>query len=194
MSIGRPLSVALMAAVLSSCASSPYSPTGANALDQANSGEGLQPPSCSSLFRTILRRERSGDTAGAINAELDELGDRCPKRYQVFVDYVSIKGFANAGAGGPCAEYSAYDIQAEALRMARRDGYCSDEDQVTAAPGHAAWNCSYSPTYNNDWHDDAVCINGSEQVRPYLRGWDSFVTEAELMESAREYEARLNGG
>lgn len=193
MGIGRLLSVALAVSVLSACASSPYSPSGANALDPADSVVGRDPTSCSSLFRTIMRRERSGDTAGAINAELDELGDRCAKRYQVFVDYVSIKGFADAGSGGPCSEYSAYDVQAEAIRLARSDGYCSGGGQVSTSSDTSQWSCSYSPTYNNDWHDDVVCTNGSEQDRPYLRDWDSFVTETEIMESAREYEAQLNG-
>lgn len=47
---------------------------------------------------------------------------------------------------------------------------------------------------NEDWHDDAVCSNVSELHRPYLREWDDFVTEAELMESASEYAAELNAG
>lgn len=194
MGICRLISVVLAVPVLAACSSSPYSPSDANVLNQADSVEGRNPTSCSSLFQTIMRRERSGDTARAIDAELDELGGRCPKKYQVFVDYVSVKSFADVGAGGSCAEYSAYDLRAKALRMARRHGYCSAGDQVATVPDTADWECTYSPTYNNDWHDDVVCTNGSEQVRPSLRNWDSFVTEAEIMESAREYEAQLNGG
>jgi len=191
----RVLPAGLIAAVLSACASSPYSPSGANADRSADSAAaGSEAVSCGSLFDTVMSRERAGDTAGAINAELDELGDRCPARYQVFVDYVSIKGFADIGAGGPCAEYADYDVKSEAIRLARQDGYCSGGGQVNESAGTADWSCSYSPTYNNDWHDDVVCSNGVDQERPYLRGWDSFVTEAEIMESAREYEAQLNGG
>ena len=190
----RVLIAALLVAPLSACASSPFSPSGANALDSGDSvGVSLESTSCSSLFSTILARERSGDAAGAINAELDELGDRCPDRYQVFVDYVSIKGFADIGAGGSCSEYVDYDVKSEAIRLARQDGYCSGGGQVNEFAGVADWRCSYSPTYNNDWHDDVVCSNGVEQERPYLRGWDSFVTEAEIMESARQYEGQLNG-
>jgi hypothetical protein len=58
----------------------------------------------------------------------------------------------------------------------------------------AGWTCSYEPTMNEDWHDDAVCRNGTDSHRPYLREWDDFVTEAELMESAGEYAAELNAG
>jgi hypothetical protein len=61
-------------------------------------------------------------------------------------------------------------------------------------PVEAAWSCRYSPSVNEDWHDDVVCSNGLEGHRPYLREWDSFVTEAEIMESAAEYEALLNAG
>ncbi|TRW45590.1 hypothetical protein [Georgenia yuyongxinii] len=59
-------------------------------------------------------------------------------------------------------------------------------------PEPSYWTCFYDPTFNNDWHDDVVCANGSERHRPYLRDWDSFVTEDEIMASAFEYEAELN--
>lgn len=59
-------------------------------------------------------------------------------------------------------------------------------------PGAAAWTCYYDATFNYDWHDDVVCSNGTEQQRPYLREWDDYVTEDEIMESAREYEQQLN--
>lgn len=55
------------------------------------------------------------------------------------------------------------------------------------------WSCSYSPTYDWDWHDDVICTNGTDSERPYLRPGDDFVTEAEIMQSAREYEQQLNG-
>ena len=55
------------------------------------------------------------------------------------------------------------------------------------------WTCTYSPTYDRDWHNDVICTNGVESERPYLRRGDSFVTQDEIMQSAREYEDRLNG-
>lgn len=58
----------------------------------------------------------------------------------------------------------------------------------------AMWSCDYDATLNDDWHDDVVCTNGEDSQRPYLRDWDDFVTEAELMESAREFEDELNLG
>lgn len=75
-----------------------------------------------------------------------------------------------------------------------QDGPVADEYVYEPPPvPQAAWECSYSPTYNNDWHDDVVCTNGSESTRPYLREWDEFITQQEIMVSARKYERQLNG-
>ena len=67
-------------------------------------------------------------------------------------------------------------------------------DDVEVPELASDWSCSYDVTLNDDWHDDVVCTNGAEAHRPYLREWDDFVSEAELMESAREYESELNLG
>jgi hypothetical protein len=56
----------------------------------------------------------------------------------------------------------------------------------------AVWTCAYVPTINDDWHDDALCSNGTEIQRPYLREGDDFVTEDEIMASAAEFAAELN--
>ena len=73
------------------------------------------------------------------------------------------------------------------------DDYLDSLDEAAAEPS-PIWLCSYSPTYNRDWHDDVVCSNGAEEHRPYLREWDSFITQDEIMESACEYERHLKGG
>ncbi len=56
------------------------------------------------------------------------------------------------------------------------------------------WVCRYSPTYNEDWHDDVLCTNGRETERPYLRPFDAFITKDEIMQAARKYENQLNIG
>lgn len=66
------------------------------------------------------------------------------------------------------------------------------QPQPEVAPEAQMWVCAYDPTMNNDWHDDVLCQKGSAFDRPYLREWDDFITEDEIMESAREYEAALN--
>jgi hypothetical protein len=59
-------------------------------------------------------------------------------------------------------------------------------------PVAQSWSCGYSPTYNNDWHDDVLCTNGVDQDRPYLLQGDSFVDEREIMDAAARYEDMLN--
>ncbi len=147
--------------------------------------------SCSELLETVVTRERTGGTAGAINSELDLMGGACPSEYDVFVDYVSLKGFAEADAGGACSEHEKYDVAPAAIELARQDGLCeewSDRVEMVDEP----WVCRYSPTYDENWHNDVLCTNGLHEDRPHLREWDDFVTEAEIMDSAREYEQQLN--
>ena len=57
----------------------------------------------------------------------------------------------------------------------------------------ARWECSYVPTYDQDWHNDVSCSNDLDEERPYLLPDDSFVTEAEIMAAALYYEMQLNG-
>ena len=64
---------------------------------------------------------------------------------------------------------------------------------VEPAESFTRWNCGYSPTMDNDWHNDVLCTNGAVEDRPYLREWDSFITQDEIMASAAEYERQLNG-
>ncbi|MGG7463604.1 hypothetical protein [Plantibacter sp. YIM 135347] len=56
------------------------------------------------------------------------------------------------------------------------------------------WSCGWSPTMNEDWHDDVLCTQENEAIRPsLLTDWD-FVTYDDMMAAAREYEAELNQG
>lgn len=73
-------------------------------------------------------------------------------------------------------------------------GWSPDESEI---PGYSTaptgWSCFLDPTMNYDWHDDVLCVNGSEATRPYLLEWMEFVTEDDLRAAAAEYEAQLNG-
>jgi hypothetical protein len=57
----------------------------------------------------------------------------------------------------------------------------------------ATWQCHWDPTINDDWHDDVLCVRGVESDRPILLAEQEFVTEAEMMAAAAEYQATLNG-
>lgn len=72
--------------------------------------------------------------------------------------------------------------------------FLAEYDDSGPEPGaQGAWTCSYDPTMNYDWHDDALCSNGVERVRPYLLADDSFVEYDELMQAAADYAAAMNG-
>lgn len=66
------------------------------------------------------------------------------------------------------------------------------DQRVRETLGIGSWSCVYDESWNDDWHDDVVCSNGTESHRPYLRGDDPFVEYWEIMESAAEYESQLN--
>jgi hypothetical protein len=77
-------------------------------------------------------------------------------------------------------------------------GFTSGEVGTGTGPaetdgGSEAWSCFWDPTINDDWHDDVLCARGLETLRPTLLPDQSFVTEAEMMTAAAEYEATLNG-
>lgn len=204
--------------ILSGCSGTSSDTTGTDA-GISSQNESI---SCSSLLDTILARVRAEDTSDAIDAELDHLGAACPAEYDVFVDYTSISSMSRAVGGGSCAELADPNASAKALELARADGLCDKAPTLASACGTAppanalqaweaqangctdsqpttsgiapgAWTCTWDPTYNNDWHDDVICSNGSEQERPYLRPEDNFVTYDEIMETGRQYEDELNG-
>lgn len=56
------------------------------------------------------------------------------------------------------------------------------------------WVCSWSPTFDDDRHNDVECANGIATERPYLREWDDFVKRWEIMESARSYARQRSAG
>lgn len=109
---------------------------------------------------------------------------------------------ARFGGGG--------DVEGPSYEQYQDDSYSYDDEEPSQAEidqmmqesdervrkelGLDGWSCTYTPTMNDDWHDDVLCRNGSQLDRPYLREWDSFVTQDEIIESAREYEAQLNAG
>lgn len=54
------------------------------------------------------------------------------------------------------------------------------------------FECYYDPTMNYDWHDDVLCDNGTEWIRPYLLENYDYVTQEEIMIEAAAFESYLN--
>ncbi|WP_182111676.1 hypothetical protein [Actinotalea sp. JY-7876] len=67
-------------------------------------------------------------------------------------------------------------------------------DDTPLPPAVQTWECWCEATIDYDWHNDVMCSDGTHFDRPYLLADDSFVTEAELMQAAADYESWLNGG
>tara|TARA_R110002124_G_C8641468_1_gene488320 strand:- start:82 stop:417 length:336 start_codon:yes stop_codon:yes gene_type:complete len=66
-------------------------------------------------------------------------------------------------------------------------------DQLPAeSEASSGWRCIWDPTYDDDWHDDYVCSNGTTIDRPYLIPEDSFVESWEIEAAAAAYEDSLN--
>jgi hypothetical protein len=65
-----------------------------------------------------------------------------------------------------------------------------EPESVEHAP---AWDCSYEPSINDNWHDDVLCTNGIESFRPNLLPDSGFVTEEEMTAAGQAYEVELNG-
>jgi len=133
--IGRtgrlPLATLVMALALSGC----------SGVD-AGTGPPQAEVTCDDALATVVHRERTGDTAGAINSELDWLGDNCPTEYGTFADYASAKATTAQLGQDTCASWTQY-IRQEAIDLLAEDGLCSngvaapvaDPQGVEALPG-----------------------------------------------------------
>ncbi|KGJ76926.1 hypothetical protein GY21_08775 [Cryobacterium roopkundense] len=55
-----------------------------------------------------------------------------------------------------------------------------------------SWDCYFDPTMNDDWHDDVICRDGVESVRPILLPESGFVTEAEMIVAGEAFQVELN--
>ncbi|MBH0010193.1 hypothetical protein [Salinibacterium sp. SWN1162] len=72
------------------------------------------------------------------------------------------------------------------------EGENSADQQPTESEARGGWLCIWDPTYNDDWHDDYVCSNGTSIDRPDLLPDDPFVESEELDAAAAAYEDSLN--
>lgn len=117
------------------------------------------------------------------------------RRFGVLVALTLAIGLNLAGCTSPAGPQHPSGDRPTAQRVkgeASSDRKATKKKSKKKSSSAPVWTCYYDPTMNRDWHDDVLCENGLEQDRPYLRPKDKFVTEAEIMRSAREYEKKLN--
>jgi hypothetical protein len=103
---------------------------------------------CDDVLSTVVHRERTGDTAGAINSEIDWLSRNCSATYDIFVDYASAKGMAEQFGPDTCDSLTQH-IGRESIALLSEDGLCSggstgslaDAPDVESQPaGGIAWD------------------------------------------------------
>ncbi|WP_339621215.1 hypothetical protein [uncultured Salinibacterium sp.] len=92
-----------------------------------------------------------------------------------------------------CSSYP--DIQDDYQPSQERpqiEGENSADQQPAESEASGGWLCFSDPTYDDDWHNDYVCSNGTTIERPYLIPEDPFVESWELEAAAAAYEDSLN--
>ena len=82
---------------------------------------------CDELSAAVIERARSGDTAGFINQQIDQLSKNCPDEYNIAIDYMSTAAIASNWDIRPCDDLEADGLHPEAIRLLYADGLCTSE-------------------------------------------------------------------
>ena len=156
---GVPSSRAIAASLL--CAAVILSVTGCSRPTSSSNSSGSQAVSCIDVAASVIQRERVGDTAGAINSEIQWLSDNCDEEYDIVIGYISTAGLAK-GQFGPvtCDFLLSRNIHPESVRLLRADGHCTgsgSEAPSTDASAQSQW-----PNGGLAW-DQAVNYVGTTQ-------------------------------
>lgn len=76
----------------------------------------------------LVRAEPSDAGSDELNGMLDSFGRSCPQHDDVFVDYVSGQGSAEALGAEPCSALrDEYGLEPRAIEYSSQDGYCTGE-------------------------------------------------------------------
>lgn len=148
----RTVAALLCAAVvlIGTACSRPFSSSGSNS--------GSQAVTCSDVAASVIQRERVGDTAGAINSEIQWLSDNCSEEYDIAIDYISNAGLAKGQFGAESCDFLlSRNIHPESVRLLQVDGLCTGSGSTVDAPSSSQW-----PNGGLSW-DQAVNYVGTSQ-------------------------------
>ena len=143
---GAAVAVTLIALTLTACSS-----IGGN-----TGGSAQSDVSCDEVAASVVQRDRTDDTSGAINNEIQYLADNCPDAYEITVDYISSRGTNPQFAFETCAEWAQH-IRAEAVEMLRDDGFCSDGAAPDGGSGSQAGGLPWDQAVNHADSNQRVC-------------------------------------
>lgn len=82
--------------------------------------------SCSDVLATVVHRVRTGDTAGAVNAELDWLTSNCSAESETWADYMSARSYATQFGLDTCGSWTER-IGKRAIDLLSEENLCSDD-------------------------------------------------------------------
>lgn len=131
---------------------------------------------CGDVLATVVQRERTGDTAGAINAEVEWLSSNCSTEYNILIDYVSTKGMPGSSSSDSCEIYAQFAGE-EAIALLAEDGVCvagagatlPDVPPAETQPGGGiAWNEAVSYAGTNQRVCGPIVGNGNSNDDVFL--------------------------
>jgi len=156
------------ALALTACSSSAYS--GGSAANAPQS----QSVSCDEVMQSVLQRERVGDTAGAINGEMQFLMDNCPSQYDAVTGFIAAKiGIASSGFE-PCDVWPSR-VGEEATALLRAEGLCEGGGNSANAGGSEQ---SGQPGGGIAWSEAGAHVGSTQRVCGPLRSqrpWENNV-------------------
>lgn len=133
--------------------------TGCSSYGESN-GRAEPPVTCSDVLASVVHRERTGDTAGAINSELDWLSKNCSTEYDTFVDYASAKGMAERLGPDTCYSLTQH-IGRGSIALLSEDGLCSGDTAGSLNDGAKAEN---QPGGGIAWNEAATHAGTTQRV------------------------------
>ena len=126
----------------------------------SSSGRSEPSVTCSDVLGSVVHRERTGDTAGAINSQLDWLSKNCSTEYDTFVDYASARGMAERLGPDICLSLAQH-IGRGSIALLSEDGLCSGDTAGSLADGVTA---QYQPGGGIAWNEAATHAGTTQRV------------------------------
>lgn len=126
---------------------------------------------CDDVLASAIQRERTDDTSGEINSEMQWLSENCGVEYGIMTEYVSARSSTSLSGVESCEHWAQY-IGDGAIRLLEEDGLCAD-GAGPAADEPAAIDAQ--PGGGIAWHE-AVDYAGTAQrvCGPLAGGGNSY--------------------
>jgi len=125
-------------------------------------------------MQSVLQRERVGDTAGAINGEMQFLMDNCPRQYDAVTGFMSAKISIASFGFEPCEVWPSR-VGEDATALLRAEGLC--EGGGSSASGGGSQGAE-QPGGGIPWNEAVNYVGSTQRVCGPLRSqrpWEDSV-------------------